>query len=201
MILALAPHTDDAILGAGGYLSLCSGNGDETGILAFSTGNHVDGAKESEFEAAAAQIGVGETRLLDCPVRAYDSVRQEILLEIERVIEEWDPHLLIIPAKHDHQDHRVIHREAIRAARKKQIGILAYEQPWHQTMCSFSPTAFVELNTYHLNRKIKAVGCFTSQAHRSYTDGKYISANARRWGVCIEAEFAEVFEVVKWVIC
>jgi LmbE family N-acetylglucosaminyl deacetylase len=105
---------------------------------------------------------------------------------------------LLIPALHDHQDHRTVHEEAIRACRMREIDILAYGQPWSQRMTPFVPNYFVDLSYRHVATKCHALKAFRSQAHKPYMDENYTIACALWHGIHVAGRFAEAFEVVRW---
>ena len=48
--------------------------------------------------------------------------------------------------------------------------------------------------------KVNALKEYKSQAHRSYADEDFIRSLARIRGVQIGAQYAEVFEMVRWII-
>lgn len=200
MILALAPHTDDVVLGAGGYVAKAVESGIKVHVLAFSTGHADHGSNNEEYGAAMAELGVYSWDCLAFDTHAYNDHRQQLLEIVEGQIARLHPDTVLIPAHHDHQDHCTVRREACRAVRSKPITILGYDQPWHQMIHSFRPVAFAILQFRHVARKLAALRCFESQADHQYTHGEYVIGNARRWGLCVQAQFAEAYEVVKWVI-
>ena len=75
------------------------------------------------------------------------------------------PDLVLVPSEKDiHQDHGVIHQEAIRAFKK--CTILGYELPWNHA--DFEARMFFKLSSNDVKRKILALNCYKSQAHRDY---------------------------------
>lgn len=200
MILALAPHTDDVCLGAGGFVAAAVNDKTKVTIVAFGTGNEESGATVAEFHKAAAILGAYSVEPLRFEARAYPDHRQKILSYIEAYVDELSPDLLLIPGCHDHQDHITIHNEAMRVARSRPISVLAYEQPWNQLMHGFRPNAFMPLEFRHLAAKVRALQAFESQKDRVYLDPNYMIANAIRWGAFARTRFAEAFEVKKWML-
>lgn len=198
MILALEPHTDDVCLAAGGYLSWAKEGGFDTSVLAFSTGNDKTGSNSREFAAAMKALNVTEWRILDHPPHSYYETRQAILERIEWAIDFWAVDELIIPALHDHQDHRTVHEEAIRACRMREIDILAYGQPWSQMMTPFVPNYYVELEYRHMVQKLYALKAFKSQQDKPYMDENFTIACALYHGINVRGRFAEAFEVIRW---
>jgi LmbE family N-acetylglucosaminyl deacetylase len=110
---------------------------------------------------------------------------------------EISPDVVFIPSLRDiHQDHATIANEALRAF--KFDSILSYELPWNNL--NFVTNSFVYLTDEQVSRKILALSCYKSQMHRSYANKEFISSLARTRGVQINVKYAEVFEVVRWII-
>lgn len=198
MILALAPHTDDVCLGAGGYIARAVERCHDVKVVAFSTGNPEDGSNATEFKDAMGILGVKRFIIYEFETRAFPENRQDILWRIELNIKRERPRTLIIPAAHNHQDHRVVNHEARRIGHKYNVNIIAYAQAWSQTMCPFQPAAYASLAYRHLATKIKALQAYKSQAFRPYMDLNYQIANALYWGGFARTRFAEPFEVIQW---
>jgi hypothetical protein len=76
--------------------------------------------------------------------------------------------------------------------------MLGYEVPWNNL--SFNTTGFVSLEEKHLERKIRALECYKSQAGRDYANEVFIRSLAKVRGVQIGVNLAEVFEVIRFII-
>ena len=104
------------------------------------------------------------------------------------------PELVIIPSSTDiHQDHQVIHQEALRAFRKRSI--LGYELPWNENR--FEANYYIQLSPEALDKKCEALLAYKSQAHRNYMQEDFIRSLARVRGVQCGQTFAEAFEVLR----
>jgi LmbE family N-acetylglucosaminyl deacetylase len=203
-VLILAPHTDDGELGCGGSIVRFIEDGSEVHVVAFSTaeqtlppGSSADRLKR-EFLSAMPTLGVEPANLcaLDFQVRSLSRSRQEILDELIRLKLLLNPDLVMCPSAHDvHQDHQVVHSEAIRAF--KDVTLLAYEIPWNNI--SFSAEAFICLDQRHVALKWQALSLYTSQIElqRPYLNREFIESWARFRGVQVKAQFAEAFEVIR----
>src|SRR5262245_27730455 len=122
-ILVLAPHTDDGELGCGGSISKFINEGKEVYYTAFSLcskslpeGLPAD-TLANECKKATAVLGIPSDHitLFDFEVRVFPKHRQEILEEMVALNKKIKPDLVFIPAEADiHQDHGVIHTEALR---------------------------------------------------------------------------------------
>jgi LmbE family N-acetylglucosaminyl deacetylase len=204
-ILVLAPHTDDGELGAGGAISYFLERKAKVYYAAFST------AKDSvpkgmpgdilktEVKKATRQLGIDEKNLIiyDYQVRKLNYSRQEILEDLIKLKNRIRFDLVFMPSMNDiHQDHLTVSQEGLRAF--KTTTILGYELIWNNV--TFNTTCFIRLEKRHLENKIKALKNYNSQKGRDYVSGDFIRSLARARGVQIGAEYAEAFEVIRWVI-
>ncbi|MCK4736054.1 MAG: PIG-L family deacetylase [Methanophagales archaeon] len=204
-ILILSPHTDDGELGCGGSIARFVEEGKEVFYVALSSceksvpEEYPEDILRTEVKKATGVLGIKESNLLlyEYEVREFPKLRQEILDTLIEIREELEPDTVFTPSSYDtHQDHEVTRDETLRAF--KECTILGYEQPWNNI--TFDTTAFVLLEERHLRKKIEALNCYESQKGRSYLDDDFIKSLARTRGVQINAEYAEVFEVIRWVI-
>jgi len=203
-VLILAPHTDDGELGCGGTIARFVENGKEVYYAAFSVAEKSvpegfpRNILEIEVRKAMKILGVSESNLLiyKYEVRTFSYHRQEILEDVISLRKELQPDLVFIPSPNDlHQDHKVIAEEGIRAFKKSTI--LGYEMPWNNI--SFNTMSFIPLEERHIKKKIDALQCYETQRYRSYLNEDFIRSLARTRGTQIEVEYAEAFEVIRWV--
>jgi len=201
-ILALSPHTDDAELGAGASLARFVGEGHMVVVAAFGTGDD-NGASNAEHAAAMETLGVADWHLFDqFPARYYPDHRQEILDCLEVLRDEVQPDLVFCPSLHDtHQDHATVAMEAVRVF-KCCASILAYEAVRNHVSEPFQPTHFVRLEERHIQAKMGALACYVSQTRRAHWPAMMdsIQNQAQVHGMRIQAQYAEAFEGVRWVI-
>jgi len=204
-VLVLAPHTDDGELGAGGTISRLIREGLDVYYVAFSTAEESvpDGLPKdilkTEVREATKALGIKRENLyiLNYKVRNLNYKRQDILEDLITLRRDVDPDLILMPSLNDiHQDHLTIAQEGLRAFKK--CTILGYELIWNNL--TFNTTSFVKLNRGDLDKKITALQEYKSQNHRDYVSADFIKSLARTRGVQIGTEFAESFEVVRWVV-
>lgn len=203
-ILVLSPHTDDYEIGAGGYVHRLISEGATIHAVAFST------AAESlpaglppdtlvyECKEAARRLGIAHQNLeiLNFPVRHFPEHRQSILELLVATRKRINPDLVLVHTTQDvHQDHQVITQEAIRAF--KGTTILGYELPWNDL--HFSSQCMVQLSLANLEAKLYAIDAYKSQTHRDYAKREVPTGLARVRGVSVGFEFAEAFEVIRWI--
>ncbi len=204
-ILVLGAHTDDGEFGCGGSIAKFSSAGHRVIYVAFSAAEqsvlpHLPrDILRKEVKAATRELGIDERdcRVFDFEVRRFPEFRQGVLDRMIDLNKELSPDMVLLPSQNDfHQDHRTVAQEGFRAF--KRTTMLGYEAPWNNL--DFRTSCFVELDEDDLARKISALGRYESQKHRSYSDPDFIRSLAITRGVQIGKRYAEVFEVVRWII-
>lgn len=204
-VLVLAPHTDDGELGAGGTIAKLIEQGVTVHYAAFSTAEasvpegFAKDILKTEVRQATRKLGIKEENLLvfNYEVRKLSYVRQEILEELIRIRNRLAIDLVLMPSLNDiHQDHVTVAQEGLRAF--KTTTVLGYELIWNNL--SFNTTSFVTLEKHHVLLKAEALKEYRSQAGRDYMSEEFIVSLARARGVQIGAEYAESFEVIRWVL-
>ena len=204
-VLVLAPHTDDGELGCGASIHKFSSEGAEVFYVAFSICTrslpeylHPMTLAE-EVKKATELLGVRKENLIlyDYDVRHFPAIRQTILEEMVALEKQIKPDLVLMPCSTDiHQDHQTVYAEGLRAF--KRTTILGYELPWNNL--SFTTNTFVTLNENNVQQKIKALNEYESQKSRSYLNADFIRSLAKTRGVQIAADYAEAFELIRWII-
>ena len=204
-VLVLAPHTDDGELGCGATIHKLSEAGVEVFYVAFSIctrslPEHLHPMTlAEEVKRATELLGVSKENLIlyDYDVRHFPAIRQTILEEMVALEKQIKPDLVLMPCSTDiHQDHQTIYAEGLRAF--KRTTILGYELPWNNL--SFTTNTFVTLNENNVQQKIKALNEYESQKSRSYLNADFIRSLAKTRGVQIAADYAEAFELIRWII-
>jgi len=204
-IMVLAPHTDDGEFGCGGTLKKWVEENKKIYYVVFSSAEKSvpqemppDILKKEVKEAMnVLAIPLDNLILFDYPVRDFPLYRQSILEDMISLRDQINPDLVLLPSPHDtHQDHQVIAQEGFRSFKK--ISMIGYEMPWNNL--SFNTVMFVSLKKRHVESKIEALKCYKSQSKRDYAAADFISSLARVRGVQIGVEYAESFEVIRWMI-
>jgi N-acetylglucosamine malate deacetylase 1 len=204
-VLILAPHTDDGEFGCGGSVAKFIEENEEVFYATFSLCEESvpegwpKDTLEKEVKEATKVLGVQSSHLLlyRYPVRRFDEHRQDILEDLVELQRRLRPNIVFMPSINDlHQDHHIIAQEGLRAFKKTTI--LAYEMPWNNIQ--FSTQLFIKLAKRHVGVKLMALKEYKSQSDKAYSGEDFIVGLARTRGVCIDSEYAEAFEVVRWVI-
>lgn len=203
--LVLAPHTDDGEFGSGGTLAKLSEGGARVVYVAFSAAEqsvppHLPrNILRTEVKEATCELGIAQSDCLvmNYEVRRFPEFRQAILDDMIRLNKEYRPDLVFLPSHNDtHQDHHVIAQEGFRAF--KRTAMLGYEIPWNNL--EFRATCFSVLQQVHLSKKIAAIARYRSQHGRTYAKPEFLHSLAVTRGAQIGVEYAEVFEVARWVM-
>lgn len=203
-VLVLAPHTDDGEFGCGGAISRLTRDGAAVWYAAFSAAEqsvlpHLPrDILRTEVREATTVLGIEPDHLVvdNFPVRRFLEHRQEILDRMIQLRAQVQPDLVFLPSPNDtHQDHKVIAEEGFRAFKK--VSMLGYEVPWNNL--TFSTSAFVVIEEKDVKRKIEALKCYRSQAHRDYATPRFIESLAVTRGTQVGESYAEAFELIRYV--
>lgn len=203
-VLILAPHPDDAEFGMGGTISKLLKEGKEINIAVFSTcekstpPGFEKGVIMKEFYQSCESFGIAKTHIFsyDFEVREFPRLRQEILEELILLRKKVNPDIVFIPSSSDiHQDHSTIYMEAQRCF--KHTNLLGYEMPWNNF--EFKSLMYVILSKENIDSKINALKLYKSQAHRPYSEEDFVLSLSKIRGIQINNEFAESFEVIRYI--
>ncbi len=202
--LILAPHPDDAEFGLGGTIQKMNEEGIEIHVAVFSLcekstpeGFEV-GVIEKEMHASLEflKIPKDQIHVFDFEVRIFPALRQEILESLILLKAKLKPDLVFIPSSSDlHQDHQTIHHEGIRAF--KHCNLLGYEMPWNNI--GFTSFVYFVLTEAHIENKIAAIKLYKSQGKRKYSSPAFIRSLATIRGGQIHQDFAESFELIRFI--
>ncbi len=204
-ILVLAPHTDDGELGCGASIARCLEEGASIYYVAFSTADESvpshfpKNQLEAEVKEATQSLGINPDHLIvyKHKVRKLNYVRQEILEELIALREQIKPDIVFLPSSKDiHQDHTTVSQEGIRAF--KFATILGYELIWNNL--GFNTDCFITVEEKHVLKKTKALEAYKTQEGRAYMDPDFIRSLAKVRGTQIGVDYAEAFELIRWII-
>lgn len=183
VILVIAPHPDDEVLGAGGFIRKSFEQGHKIVVLTVS--GHLPPlyprkAYETTLrEAAKAHkiLGVSESINLEIPATMVATHPvSELNGMIAKVVNDTKPEKVLIPYPDRHIDHRAIFDSALVATRPvgpagASIQVVAAYETLSETHWNaphiepnFTPN-WVANVTDQLEFKLKALDCFESQVH------------------------------------
>ena len=204
-VFVISPHTDDGELGAGGLISRLIKEKAQIYYIAFSTaeasvpGNLPKNILKTEVKRACLELGIREENIIlyNYEVRKLNYHRQEILEELINLKQLYEPDLVLVPSRDDiHQDHSTVAQESLRAF--KNTTILGYELIWNNL--KFNNNAFVKLNKNDIEAKVNALSKYVSQKEKNYMQSEFIYSLAKTRGVQIGTDYAEAFEVLRWIM-
>lgn len=203
-VIILAPHPDDGEFGAGATIKKWTNKGHSVHYVAFSPciTSLPDGMSENtlfkELRCAAEILGIPESNIttFNFPVRRLNEHRQDILEELINLRKKINPDIVLLPNSTDvHQDHQCIHNEGIRAY--KHSCILGYELPWNDL--SVTTNFHVKVSESDINAKANAIAEYKSQQFRNYASEEFLLGLARVRGTQISEDYAEGFELIRWI--
>jgi N-acetylglucosamine malate deacetylase 1 len=203
-ILVVAPHIDDAELGAGGSVRRWTKEGKEVFIVNLSDTSNIHGRLHGErlrAEAiiAASELGIQESHVqfANFALRNFNTERQAILDHLIQIKNTVQPGIVLGPSIGDiHQDHSVVAFEIQRAF--KGLSILGFDTYWNMTIQKCE--AVMELSEADLDAKIRALSQYSSQSDRPYMKSNAVAAQARIRGLPAGFEFAEAFSISQVVM-
>ena len=216
VVLVVAPHPDDEIIGVGGTVAKRVANGDEVYVCVVTKGCRPLFSEESvdqvraECREADAFLGVKETIFLDFPAVMLETVpRYELNQGLVDVVKRISPDEVYIPHRGDMQiDHQMVVDAAMVALRPKGVStvkrIYSYETlsetGWNipNTTNEFIPTVYEDISNF-LETKIDAMEKFKTQLSpfpAARSTGA-IEALAKYRGSTVNVNAAEAFCLIR----
>lgn len=218
-LLVVAPHCDDAELGAGGAIARAVDAGGEVELFVMSAGDldllhtaePVSGARRrAETRSAMQVLGVKTSCFAfhDAECRLDALPLLEGISRLDAAIDAFCPDRVLIPLPSAHQDHLWTHRAAVAALRPSRAGhrpgvVLAYEYPlsaWGGEAADEAGGLYLDIGRV-VERKRAALACHASQMRgaRSLISVEAALCLARMRGFECGCEWAERFRVLRWV--
>ncbi len=199
--LILAPHVDDDVLGCGGILDeschVVYCGLDETGLDDRPT------MEDRLKEINDVQSITGHSfDVFDNLVNRYDEFK--LIGQLENVINTTKPKEVYVCHPSYNQDHKSVYNASMIALRPHDTNyfvpkVFLYEQPqvyfWNTTDRDFQANYFVGID---IDKKIKVYETMKSQV-RSFRSSEHIRANSKIRGGQSNHEYAEAFEILRWV--
>ena len=227
-LLVISPHADDETAGAGGLMARIKEAGGEVFVMVLTVGDlkHYDdrdgntaaSTREVELGNAMNTLGVDDWEICyndsDIHLRLDHFPRRDLVSKIERdsrlAIDKIKPTILALPAPSFNQDHEVLYKCGITAARPH----LASMKPFQRTVLvmdapqlawgeyNFHPNFYVNITGSCLEKKLAAYRCHESQLrpdpHQGGVEALRILAESRGRDISVEA--AEAYHCMRFVI-
>ena len=199
--LIIAPHVDDDVLGCGGILDkschVVYCGLDETGLEDRPT----MGDRLKEINDVQSITG-HSFDVLNNLVNRYDEFK--LIGQLENAINTIKPKEVYVCHPSYNQDHKSVYNASMIALRPHDTNyfvpkVFLYEQPqvyfWNTTNRDFQANYFVGID---IDKKIKVYETMKSQV-RSFRSSEHIRANSKIRGGQSNHEYAEAFEILRWV--
>jgi LmbE family N-acetylglucosaminyl deacetylase len=179
-VLVVAPHPDDETIGVGGTIAKYSAQGHEVFVLMIS--GHLPPIYSrkayeetvSEAYSAFSVLGVEKSEFLEIPATMIgDQPLHEVNARISKVVNDFNPHIVLCPYPDRHIDHRLVFDSVMVATRPVGVGrdieiVAAYETlsetHWNAPHIepNFTPNWVVDISD-HISKKLNALECYKSQ--------------------------------------
>jgi LmbE family N-acetylglucosaminyl deacetylase len=216
--LVIAPHPDDEILGCGGTMARLVADDCPVTIAIVTKGMAPQFSEafvqqiRAEAKASHNLIGVSDTRYLDLPAAALDTVpATELNATLARLVQDVQPDTIFVPFVGDiHTDHQLTFLAAMVASRPRDLTaprrIYAYETlsetNWYAPGITpaFVPNVFIDISDT-LETKLDAFQRFESQV-KQFPDERSIEAIralAVMRGASMYRRAAEAFMLVRQI--
>lgn len=192
-LLAVGAHPDDIELSCGGFLlSLRKDfNVQITSVICSNGELKENGVRRLEEQKRANKfLGVRNFYPLSKPDGSI-SFNSELVDDIEKIIRETDPELILTHYPKDvHQDHCNVALASIAAARRASATLVFY--PSLFTRESFTANLYVDI-TDQFQNKLKLISEFKSQSGNIYLQPKTIKIRALEAGLFRNCQYSEKF--------
>jgi len=222
IILVIAAHPDDEVLGCGGTIARLTGEGNDVYVAILGEGitsrydqrNQADKNTVEALKTCSQQVadllGVKKLFMFGLPDNRFDTVPLlDVIKIIEDLIEKLKPTIVYTHHSGDlNMDHSIACRATLTASRPVPGNIIrkiyAYEVPsstewaFNQVWNIFNPNVFIDISET-IEKKIKAMGLYLSEV-RSFPHPRSAEALrtiAKRWGSVAGVEAAEAFELIR----
>lgn len=222
VILVVAAHPDDEVLGCGGTMAKLAESGEEVCVAILGEGatsryESREQARADEIKrlqehsrAVAKLLGARVVALEGLPDNRFDTVPLlDIVKKVEGLVKQYQPHAIYTHHPGDlNIDHALTFRAVMTATRPvsgcpvSEIYTFevasSTEWAFQRFEPAFRPNVFVDVSAF-LDKKIHGMGIYESEA-RPFPHPRSAEAlrvQARRWGAAVGLAHAEAFELVR----
>ena len=217
IVLVVAAHADDEVLGCGGTIARHVAEGDTVyavfmadGVTSRAQADTVDQAERNRAAEQARQIlGIKQNFYLDLPDNRLDSIPLvEVIQSLEPIIQQLRPSIIYTHHHGDlNVDHRITHQAVLTACRPQPgssvLEIYAFEvissTEWNTlTVEPFLPNYHVDISEY-LRTKLKALDAYQMEMRPAPHSRciEHIEHLAKHRGYSMGLEAAESFVMIR----
>ena len=199
-MLVVAPHPDDESIGCGGAISVHRSEGSDITVVWLTSGEGGVGplqgdeardVREAEARRAADVLGVSDLLFQRLPDGGLSGQLELATEQLTGIVSRLRPHTIYAPhAGEDHDDHGAASLATARAlaASGHTADLWGYEV-W-TPLSSFDTVLPID---GHMERKMRAIGCYRSQLERYRFDRAAEGLAAHRGALAGGCSYAEVF--------
>lgn len=216
IIVVIAAHPDDEILGAGATFAKLLRSGNEVHAIIVCEGESIryeskkmQIKQQDDARQAAKIIGFSSFRCLMLPEQHLDTISQiDLNIKIEAILDELKPKTIYTHFHGDiNRDHQLVHDSVMVAARpfREEIKkIFAFETPSSTALWNkypFNPDTF-EIVDETLEIKLEAMSCYKTEAP-PFPHPRAIESLRHRayyWGSLINRKAVEPFVTLRRII-
>lgn len=206
-ILAIGAHFDDVELGCGGSLAKHARRGDKVYVYIATVSGFTDynnrtiRTNETALEEGRNAVAILGAEELICgqfktlEIEFVDSLNTEIL----RIVQEKNIDLVYCHWVGDiHHDHQAVAKASLHACRHVPR-LLMYRSNWYHSPYSFTQNFYVDISDT-VEIKEKAILAHVSEVERTGRKWiRFFRNEAENAGQRIGVQYAEVFELLKWL--
>ena len=220
VVLVVAAHTDDEVLGCGGTIAKHVAEGDTVFAVFLADGvssrQDISENEQADRNIAACRaheiLGIKKSFMLGFPDNSMDSVPfLDVVQALELIVLKIKPEIVYTHHHGDlNVDHRITHQAVLTACRPQPDTsvreIYSFEimssTEWNSPKYErFSPCAYVDITNY-LDRKIAALSAYEYEM-RPFPHSRsveHLKILARHRGATVGIDAAEAFDVCRMII-
>ena len=218
-VIVISAHPDDEILGVVGTLLKHKKSGDNLAWIIITGISETQGfskervkSREFEIQSVSDSIGFSKVFRLNYPTMSLNpQIVNEIIPKISSIFNEFEPEVIYVLNRSDvHSDHRYTF-DAISACTKSFRypfikKVLMYECLSETEFAPilpekvFQPNYFVDISDF-FKKKIEIMQIYSSELgeHPFPRSNRNIEALAVHRGAIVGVEYAEAFQVIKYI--
>lgn len=201
--LIIAPHCDDETLGCGGILAKYP---QETGVVVVA---QPDDVRLGEFQRAHAILDYAFYTFLDFKDGYLSEDPHALVGALDTIVSRYQPQILYVPYPSTHQDHIAVYEAGVRAGRLSMTpghwypaslyvyDVAAYDLTLYPQRLDFN--VFESLTEEQVNRKVRALEAYASQAVTGPHPANAIKPLAQACGNARRVDWAEPFAMIREV--
>lgn len=218
-VIVISAHPDDEILGAGGTLLKHKKSGDELAWVIITCIDEANGfttervrSRELEINQVSKSIGFTKVYKLNYPTMGLSpEIVNEMIPKISLIFKEFEPEVIYVMNRSDaHSDHRYTFEAVVACTKSFRYSfikkVLMYECISETEFAPilpekvFQPNYFVDISDF-FKRKIEIMQIYSSELaeHPFPRSKRNIEALAVQRGATVGVEYAEAFQIIKYI--